>query len=243
MTIASLLMSFRHLVLFITKIWTFITMLFKKKIRTVMQHQSVNYVMCPLSPASKYRLGMVQKKILVLDLDETLIHSHHDGLVRLTVKPGTPPDFILRVEIERHPVRFYVYKRPHVDYFLNVVSQWYDLVVFTASMEIYGAAVADKLDNNRGILSRRYYRQHCTLDIGSYTKDLSAICGDLSKIFILDNSPGAYKGYPENAIPIKSWFSDPSDTALLNLLPFLDSLRFCSDVRSVLSRNLHNYRS
>ena len=86
-----------------------------------------------------------------------------------------------QVEIERHPVRFYVYKRPHVDYFLNVVSkfkvypvfanpisftgnsfqvsQWYDLVVFTASMEIYGAAVADKLDNNRGILSRRYYRQ------------------------------------------------------------------------------------
>lgn len=37
------------------------------------------------------------------------------------------------------------------------VSQWYELVVFTASMEIYGAAVADKLDNNRGILRRRYY--------------------------------------------------------------------------------------
>ena len=56
-------------------------------------------------------------------------------------------------------MRFYVYKRPHVDYFLNVVSQWYDLVVFTASMEIYGAAVADKLDNNKGMLNRRYYRQ------------------------------------------------------------------------------------
>ena len=39
------------------------------------------------------------------------------------------------------------------------VSQWYDLVVFTASMEIYGAAVADKLDNSRGILHKRYYRQ------------------------------------------------------------------------------------
>ena len=141
--------------------------------------------MVPLSPASHYRLGMVQKKILVLDLDETLIHSHHDGLVRPTVKPGTPPDFILRVshlffllifklmhlfirknkkfclkvEIDRHPVRFYVYKRPHVDYFLTMVSQWYELVVFTASMEIYGAAVADKLDTNRGILKRRYYRQ------------------------------------------------------------------------------------
>lgn len=39
------------------------------------------------------------------------------------------------------------------------VSQWYELVVFTASMEIYGSAVADKLDNNRSILKRRYYRQ------------------------------------------------------------------------------------
>ena len=63
-------------------------------------------------------------------------------------------------------------------------------------MEIYGAAVADKLDNNRGILRRRYYRQHCTPEMGSYTKDLAAICSDLASVFILDNSPGAYRAYP-----------------------------------------------
>ena len=67
-------------------------------------------------------------------------------------------------------------------------------------MEIYGAAVADKLDNHRQILRRCYYRQHCTLEYGSYTKDLSAICSDLSSIFILDNSPGAYRSYPGNYI-------------------------------------------
>ena len=43
--------------------------------------------------------------------------------------------------------------------------------------------------------------------------------------------------YLDNAIPIKSWFSDPSDTALLDLLPVLDALRFVSDVRSILNRN------
>lgn len=43
----------------------------------------------------------------------------------------------------------------------------------------------------------------------------------------------------DNAIPIKSWFSDAGDTALLSLLPVLDALRFTQDVRSVLSRNLH----
>ena len=35
--------------------------------------------------------------MMVLDLDETLIHSHHDGVLRQTVKPGTPPDFVLKV--------------------------------------------------------------------------------------------------------------------------------------------------
>lgn len=43
----------------------------------------------------------VKRKILVLDLDETLIHSHHDGVSRTTVRPSTPPDFILRV---RHAI-------------------------------------------------------------------------------------------------------------------------------------------
>uniref|UniRef100_A0A803Y8U0 Mitochondrial import inner membrane translocase subunit TIM50 n=1 Tax=Meleagris gallopavo TaxID=9103 RepID=A0A803Y8U0_MELGA len=66
---------------------------------------------------------------------------------------------------------------------------------------------------------------HCTLELGSYIKDLSVVHGDLSSIVILDNSPGAYRSHPDNAIPIKSWFSDPSDTALLNLLPMLDALR------------------
>lgn len=41
--------------------------------------------------------AQVKRKILVLDLDETLIHSHHDGVLRPTVRPGTPPDFILKV--------------------------------------------------------------------------------------------------------------------------------------------------
>ena len=67
-------------------------------------------------------LGIVRRKTLVLDLDETLIHSFHDGVLRPTVRPGTPPDFILKVTIDRHPVRFFVHKRPHVDFFLQIVS-------------------------------------------------------------------------------------------------------------------------
>ncbi|XP_043473594.1 CTD nuclear envelope phosphatase 1 homolog isoform X1 [Leptopilina heterotoma] len=232
-------MGMRAFLLIASRVWTCICFLLKKQVRSISQMQPVKYEIFPLSPLSRHRLSIVKRKVLVLDLDETLIHSHHDGVARPTVRPGTPPDFVLKVKIDRHPVRFFVHKRPHVDFFLDIVSQWYELVVFTASMEIYGAAVADKLDNNRGILRRRYYRQHCTPEMGSYTKDLAAICSDLASVFILDNSPGAYRAYPNNAIPIKSWFSDASDTALLSLLPVLDALRFTQDVRSVLSRNLH----
>ena len=51
---------------------------------------------------------------------------------------GVPADFTLNVVIDNHPVSFFVHKRPHVDYFLETVSKWFDLVVFTASMEVYG---------------------------------------------------------------------------------------------------------
>lgn len=231
------LMFLKSVFSFVCRIWNFFLVLLKKNARKVIAHQTIKYKMIPLSPITRQRLGQVKKKILVLDLDETLIHSRHDGVLNRMTKPNTTPDFVLKVVIDKHPVRFFVHKRPHVDYFLEVVSHWYELVIYTASMEIYGSAVCEKLDKNKGILKRRYYRQHCKVEMGSFTKDLSSVHTDLSSIIIIDNSPGAYKCFPENAIPIKSWFANPFDTALLNLLPMLDSLRFCNDVRSILHRN------
>lgn len=227
---------FSSLILYIL---SYFTLRVRQQTRSVMQYQSVRYNIVPLSPLSKLQLCLQRRKIMVIDLDETLIHSVLDGVSRPSQRGGPPPDFVLKVDIEHHPVRFSVHKRPHVDYFLSIVSQWYELVVFTASLEIYGAGVADHLDNGRHIFQRRFYRQHCLYDSGSYSKDLSRVSTDLSSIFILDNSPGAYRSFPDNAIPIQSWFSDPQDTALLCLLPVLDALRFVSDVRSILSRNLH----
>ena len=38
--------------------------------------------------------------------------------------------------------------------------------------------------------------QHCTMNFNGYTKDLSTVCQDMSSIFILDNSPAAYRDNP-----------------------------------------------
>nr|XP_021407566.1 CTD nuclear envelope phosphatase 1 [Lonchura striata domestica] len=240
------LLGLRSFVAFAAKLWSFALYLLRRQARTVIQYQTVRYDVLPLSPISRNRLNQVKRKILVLDLDETLIHSHHDGVLRPTVRPGTPPDFILKVPKppkipSNHPEILGIFPKFHgfPPKFPNFpqVSQWYELVVFTASMEIYGCAVADKLDNNRSILNRRYYRQHCTLELGSYIKDLSVVHSDLSSIVILDNSPGAYRSHPGWDYP--HYFLEFGG---ITPIVIFWNLGFTADVRSVLSRNLHQHR-
>ena len=92
----------------------------------------------------------------------------------------------------QHPILYYVHKRPHCDEFLRKVCKWYNLVVFTASVQEYADPVIDWLEQDRKYFAGRYYRQHCTFRNGSYIKDLSAVEPDLSKVMIVDNSPTSY---------------------------------------------------
>lgn len=71
------------------------------------------------------------KKCLVLDLDETLVHSSFKILHQA--------DFTIPVEIEGQYHNVYVIKRPGVDQFMKRVGELYEVVVFTASVSKVGA--------------------------------------------------------------------------------------------------------
>ncbi|KAJ7068248.1 NLI interacting factor-like phosphatase [Mycena amicta] len=182
----------------------------------------------------------IMPKTLVLDLDETLIHSTSRPLPSARsgffgLDGNQSSGHMVEVVLGGHSTLYHVYKRPFADFFLRTVSGWYTLVIFTASMQEYADPVIDWLDAGRGILANRLFRDSCTqLPNGSYTKDLSVVDSDLSRVCLIDNSPISYRVNEANGIPIEGWTHDPSDEALLDLLPFLDSLRFTSDVRRVL---------
>ncbi|KXX81924.1 Nuclear envelope morphology protein 1 [Madurella mycetomatis] len=186
--------------------------------------------------------GVKHQKTLILDLDETLIHSMSKGgrmssghmvEVRLnTTYVGVGGQASIGPQ---HPILYYVHKRPHCDEFLRRVSKWYNLVVFTASVQEYADPVIDWLEADRKYFSARYYRQHCTFRHGAFIKDLSSVEPDLSKVMILDNSPLSYMFHQDNAIPIQGWISDPTDSDLMYLIPFLEGLQYVSDVRALLA--------
>ncbi|KAH8239928.1 hypothetical protein KR032_009404, partial [Drosophila birchii] len=190
-----------------------------------------------LTPVSRRCLQRVAKKTLVLDMDETLITAwfNREGDHR-QLPPNVPHDFKFFLSDHQCKGDVYVYKRPHVDRFLNYVSRWYDLVVFTCGTEDYASPILDFLDNGRGILTERFYR-HNTVDVAGLKAKYISLCSpDIANVLLLDNSNIECSFNAGNCIPISSYRIGQKDEALLDLLPFLDALRFTRDVRSVLGK-------
>ena len=102
---------------------------------------------------------------LMLDLDETLIHSPSD---------------------HREP---YYLMRPHCNQFLTELSQHFEIVTFTAAIQHYADWVVDSIDG-LGIIKHRLYRQHCTVindEESELIKDLRLLGRDIKKTVIIDN--------------------------------------------------------
>ena len=187
----------------------------------------VNHTAASLPPQDAEDVG---KKTLVLDLDETLVHS--------SFKEVENADFIIPIEIEGRVNNCYVLKRPCVDAFIEAVTKMYEVVVFTASLSKYGDPLLDLLDP-KGLMKYRLFRESCALFEGNFVKDLSSLGRDLKSTMIIDNSPHSYVFHPENAIPIGTYIDDPADTELADMLPYLSTLNDVDDVRDTLGQGLY----
>ncbi|CAK5085267.1 unnamed protein product [Meloidogyne enterolobii] len=204
--------------------------------QAVQQQQQQNNCSSPITSRVQWPLAAApllsspthrdrNKKCLILDLDETLVHS--------SFKPVKNADFVIPIEIDNVVHQVYVLKRPHTDHFLERVGALFECVLFTASLAKYADPVADLLDR-RQVFRFRLFREACVFFEGNYVKDLEKLGRDLRKVVIIDNSPASYAFHPNNSLPIRTWFDDPDDTELLDLLPILEELARVEDIYSLI---------
>jgi len=179
-----------------------------------------------LTPSTTAANGLPRVS-LVLDLDETLIHTEvsriDDADFSFALYGGDQPQ-ILNVRV-----------RPHAVTFLRAVARLnFEVVVFTASERPYAEAVLRHLDPGGDLVEHVLCREDCTFIDGEFTKDLGGLSRDLGRTVLVDNRPEMYAYHPDCGVPISSWFADRRDCELLRLLPGLTHLASaaCADVRT-----------
>jgi len=136
---------------------------------------------------------------LVLDLENTLVSATWDR------KYGW-----------RHA------KRPGVDKFLLDMAQYYEIILYSPSIEDVADPVVNSLDKH-GCILHRLYRAQTHYKNGVHIKDLSRLNRNVKQMVVIDDDPEEVQFNPENLIKVKP-YTDPSDRAdntLARLTPFL----------------------
>ncbi|KAL6762769.1 HAD-like domain-containing protein [Haematococcus lacustris] len=169
-----------------------------------------------------------KQKTLVLDLDETLVHSSLEAV--------SSSDFTFPVHFNNQEHVIHVKQRPHLHTFMNRVAELFEVVVFTASQKIYAEKLLNIIDPTRKLIKHRIFRDSCVIWDGNYVKDLTVLGRDLRSTLIVDNSPQAFGFQVDNGVPIESWYDDEADEELLKMLPFLEGLVDAEDVRLPIQR-------
>ena len=157
----------------------------------------------------------VKAYTLILDLNETLVNfqqtNFSQGVVRL---------------------------RPFLIEFLEEISYYYELILFTASTEYFAKPIISAIEENKKYFDFVFYRE-CAIIIGNdFVKDLTRIGRPLDSTIIVDNMPQNFRLQKENGINIKPFYAqDPNDSALYDLLPILiDIAEEEGDVREGLAK-------
>lgn len=169
------------------------------------------------------------RKTLILDLDETLIHADFDGKFK-------NHDHIVTFKYDDEEISVPIFIRPELSSFLETVNELFEIVVFTAGKKEYADAVLNFLDPENKFFKFRFYRENCiNIKNKVFIKDLRIFSNrKLENIIVLDNSMYSFTNQLSNGILINSFYHDKSDKELSNALAYLvNYLHKTSDIRSI----------
>ncbi|KAK9159080.1 hypothetical protein Scep_005654 [Stephania cephalantha] len=192
------------------------------------------------------------KLTVVLDLDETLVCAYETcslpPIVRFQATEAGLKWFELECmssekDYDGKPKvnHVTVFERPGLREFLNKISEFADLVLFTAGLEGYARPLVDRIDVENRFGLRLYRPSTISTEYREHVKDLSCLLTDLNRTVIVDNNPFSFLMQPLNGIPcIPFSAGQPYDEQLLEvLLPLLKHLSLQKDVRPILYERFH----
>jgi carboxy-terminal domain RNA polymerase II polypeptide A small phosphatase len=172
----------------------------------------------------------VSNKLLILDLDETLIHATS---IELPIKEEFKFD------------KYYVYKRPHLDWFLREIVQHFKVGIWSSADDIYVNEIVRQIIPE-GLefeiiwgRSRCSYKRDIDFDEYFYEKRLDKLkkCGfRLENIIIVDDTPEKSRANYGNAVHIKEFNGDLNDNELKYLHDYLLTLKDIENIRTVEKR-------
>jgi hypothetical protein len=149
------------------------------------------FELLPQSPFLAKKLQEDNKLVLVLDLDECLVHSF------------------------KGDIALCCFARPGVIKFLTELKSMYEIGIFTSSAQDYADLIIDNI--SKSLFDFRLYRQHITDSKNNKYKDLSKIGRDMNKLIFIDNHPLNFELQPENSFYINTWESDLFDKQFIGL--------------------------
>jgi Dullard-like phosphatase family protein len=178
------------------------------------------------------RKGYEEKRTIVFDLDETLVHCVENpaqGDFEINIQFGTGQTMKAGVNI-----------RPFAREVLAAANRDFEVMIFTASHRCYADEVMDYLDPTGELIHHRLYRDSCIQKNGVFIKDLRILANrNLDSVVIVDNSAYCFAYQLENGIPIISWFDDGNDRELYKLVEYIRILAQATDIAAV---NRHTFK-
>ena len=174
------------------------------------------------------------KKILLLDLDETLIHA--DFAKEYENDTKNPYDTIVSFESENEINNVGIFLRPGVKLFLENLSKFFEIGIFTASVSEYADEVIKFLDPENNFIKFKLYRKNC-VNVNDIlkVKDLRILKNfDLKNVVLVDNNMYSFAAQLSNGILINSFYCNKNDNELYNVYGYLMNYIYqAEDVRKV----------
>ncbi|CAI2387438.1 unnamed protein product [Moneuplotes crassus] len=170
------------------------------------------------------------RKTLILCLDEVLLHY------RIGAEESGDGDYEFCLNMKGKARIINVFKRPHLDEFLQKMSEIYEIIFFSNKREDFANPVINFIDSNK-VAAGRLYRDSCIVKEGVFIKNIKKLGRNMSSIVVLDNYSVSYLYNIENTVPIKSWYGENmEDNELKDMLPILQSFAKLKDVRTTIAK-------